>query len=521
MVKVSDISFDFGPTDSSGLISIYEKFLELLELGTGDVYDVTDLGKMPKANWYNQLSVLIENYGIEDYRLHLIDMLEKVSKLQLSYNQINRKLKIDSKNGIRKHIRDYIEDYSYESNMLEAPTHYYFYCSEKGRYLRGLLLSVHCMPDPLILKTLESFAINCPFQVGSVSQAPTGLYIYDILEVFSKLDYPKQIPYILNLQSKIKQTWAQKKIEKYIKDIAKKNKVEYDKIIELGISDYGFNAEHTYQKELGDYILNISFPSFAQKKQVWIESKTGKEQKSIPKELKVSYTESLKYIKTNIKDIELQLDTQSKRIERAYLFSYKWDISFWLGKYYKHPFIGIISKNIVWIFISSKKRTIALFNKGVFVGLDNKEINFKDFTEVLLWHPILSSIKELELLKTRIENTSSQPFKQVDREFYSLSHLESQIGSKVSKATLSQLCKSRGWTSSTYSLSLSNYKIKLLVEENVDDTRGIFNGGKFLVFNGLEVKQKAKVVKLDSLDKVLLSEILRDLELFISKSAAK
>ncbi|MBK7603079.1 MAG: hypothetical protein IPI15_05760 [Saprospiraceae bacterium] len=98
---------------------------------------------------------------------------------------------------------------------------------------------------------MKNFVLECPFQVGSVSQAPTGLYVYDVLEVFSKISYLFSVQHIMNLKSRINQTWAQKRFDKYIAQIAKKQKVDLDKVIEIAISDYGFDNLNCFSKTWG------------------------------------------------------------------------------------------------------------------------------------------------------------------------------------------------------------------------------------------------------------------------------
>lgn len=211
MAQIEEIEFKFDPSESEELIKIYEHFIELRKLGkTALPYETDDLGVLPKKEWYSTMSELIDKYGYEKYRNHVKKTLESLIKLQRVVNRFDNLVKANNKKGVSSTHTKYIENISWNT-ITEAPTHFYFYCSEKGRYLKGMILSVACIPDPILLNLIERFSIECPFQVGGHSQAPTGLYVYDALEVFSMLKYPDSIQYIMTLKAKIKQTWAQKK----------------------------------------------------------------------------------------------------------------------------------------------------------------------------------------------------------------------------------------------------------------------------------------------------------------------
>lgn len=256
LVPIEDLNYELRPPNSENLIKIYEHFLELQDCERGSYDCIEELASMPSEEWYLELSKLIEEYGFEDYRAHLIEVLDKVIKLQEGTMKIERRIKRDEKKSGRPvYLTDYvIQDSDRYIPIFEAPSHYYFYSSDKGRYLKGLIQSVACIPDPQLLKMIERLAIIIPFKVGSVSQAPTGLYTYDILEVFSRLDFPKPIPYIMSLKAKIKQTWAQKRFDKKLKEVAKKWGFDYEDVIEFGMPSYGFDEEHVYNMKLESYI---------------------------------------------------------------------------------------------------------------------------------------------------------------------------------------------------------------------------------------------------------------------------
>jgi hypothetical protein len=525
MVQVEEVEFKFDPSESEELIKIYEHFIELQKLGnTIYLYEIDDLGVLPQKEWYSTMSKLINEYGYEKYRNHVIKTMESLITLQRAISKLDNLKKADKKKGINSNYSKYISNIRWNT-IVEAPTHYYFYRSEKGRYLRGMILSVACIPDPILLKLIEKFSIECPFQVSGHSQAPTGLFVYDALEVFSMLKYPDSIPYIMNFKAKIKQTWAQKRFDKYLKQIAKKQKVEPDEIIEIATSDYGFNHEHVYESILGDYKVQISFLTSKNKQAIWIDSNTGNKQKSVPKEVTENFPEALKYVKNHLKDIETQLSVQAKRIESQYLVDRVWNIDFWIKNYFGHPFVGIITKELLWLFTTGSLSIVGFIEDNIVMSISGEPIDIREFETVKLWQPrhstnvSIQSIKEV-ILKKKIQ----QPFKQVNREFYDVDFIVKSKGSKMKKSILSQLCKNRNWTSSAnhnIKIPQMNLTAELVLKDSNDDTRGIFYGSENTELQGIDIRTNKQLVQPSEVNPVILSEILRDVDLFINAAKSE
>lgn len=519
-VKIEDVLFNYSIPEDRRFIPLYEHFLELKNLANEDViYSTKDLECMPKEDWYVIMNQLIDDVGYETYRNHLLDCFEGINLLQSSHNRINSWIKANrKKTGKLTHAQDYIDrGDNHFSKIQEAPTHFYFYSSERSRYLKGMILSVACIPDPELLRAIEQFSIHCPFQVGSVSQAVTGLYVYDVLEVFSRLEYSESIPYILNMKASIKQTYAQKRFEKYLLKIAKEQRVDYDDLIEYGIPEYGFTSDFTYIATVGRYNMILSFSSKYEKEIYWVDNDCGKKQKSVPKTIRLDYPEQLKYIKSHTKDIEVQLKVQSKRIENQFLRDRLWDVNTWNEKYLNHNFIGLITKQLLWVFESSVSRVIVYVDNGVLKNLEGAIVDLNDYKNVKLWHPIYG-IDAIKL--NNIGFLKDQPFKQIGREVYTIDFIEKSIGSFMDKATLSQLCKSRNWTTSSNSLKIpdSGYTVKLNLKGLKNESIGRFGKDEVVELISVELKYKRKNIPFSKLNEVVLSEVIRDIDLFITKS---
>jgi len=226
-VPAQDLAFNFKAPNDDILIHIYEHFISI---GNNAKDDIKSYYKqLPGRRWYSDMEFLIEKCGREAYRHHVKESLNGLIKLQRAHNQIEEYMKQDRKSSLHRYTRDYIDNSSYGS-INEPPTHYYFYYSEKGRYLKGMILSIICIPDPELLSLLEIFALECPFQFASTSQAPTGLYVYDALETFTQIHYKKGVPSIINMKLKIRGTWAQNRFAAALDKIAKLNGISLEEL---------------------------------------------------------------------------------------------------------------------------------------------------------------------------------------------------------------------------------------------------------------------------------------------------
>jgi len=527
-VSAQDLSFNFkAPTDYT-LSSIYEMFIAIGDNLTPQTRTNVKAfyKKLPGKRWYSDMQFLIENYGYEEYRNHVESSLNGLIDLQRAHNRVAKYIKQDRKLPGYRNIRNYVDGSSYGS-FNEAPTHFYFYYSEKGRYLKGMILSISCIPDPKLLKLLETFAIECPFQVGSVSQAPTGLYVYDALETFTRISYEKGVPCIMNMQRKIKQTWAQKKFATALNKIAKLNLMDVNDLIEIGVPSFDLDENHIYRKKIGAYTAILSFPQWNKKELLWKNDGTEKVRKSIPKEVKENNPETLKYLKVHIKSIEGQLIAHSIRIEEGYKRNKDIEVSDWIKRYMKSPLIGVLSQNLFWIFSNDSEKITVYIQDNKVYNTQGYKLDITNYSFVKLWHPLDTTLEELNSLKHLISELKIvQPFKQVEREFYrDKDFVQNNREAEMIPNILAQLCKSRGWTASAnHKLKLPKQNLTAILRMNDGSDHQLsymYTRAKSVKMHSLQLLRNKKEISTDDICPQLYSEIVRDIDLFIHASKVK
>ncbi|MCF6300723.1 MAG: hypothetical protein L3J52_06355, partial [Proteobacteria bacterium] len=85
----------------------------------------------------------------------------------------------------------------------------------------------------------------------------------------------------------------------------------------------------------------------------------------------------------------------------------------------------------------------------------------------------------------------------------------------MKKSILSQLCKSRNWTSSQIhklKIDKENIIVQLILDDINDQSYGMTGGSENVILKDIEIKISKKIVSPEKINKVILSEILRDVD---------
>lgn len=149
----------------------------------------------------------------------------------------------------------------------------------------------------------------------------------------------------------------------------------------------------------------------------------GKVSKSVPAAIRQEHPEELKDLKANVGDIDKMLPVLAQRLDRQFAARRTWTYAAWRDRYLDHPLAGTIARRLLWTvdgeacgFADSELRTLA----GVPVA---------GGTAVELWHPIGREAAEVLAWRDWLErHRVTQPFKQAHREVYLLTDAERDTG---------------------------------------------------------------------------------------------
>ena len=212
----------------------------------------------------------------------------------------------------------------------------------------------------------------------------------------------------------------------------------------------------------------------------------------------------------------------------------QWPYNDWLKYYHDHPLISYISRKLIWEFETDGAVSRAMFHNNSFTDPDGKNYdNFDRSTTVKLWHPINSTVNEIEKWRNFLyEKQIQQPFKQAFREIYLVTDAELQTESYSNRFAahilrqhqFNALCHVRGWR---YTLmgqwDSHNIPTRIIPEwdmkaeywvdsdwgneaESMANQMGIFN----YIFTDQE-----RQLNMNEVPSIVFSEIMRDVDLFV------
>ncbi|MFF9027687.1 DUF4132 domain-containing protein [Streptomyces iakyrus] len=194
-----------------------------------------------------------------------------------------------------------------------------------------------------------------------------------------------------------------------------------DEIEELAVPAYGLTDIGRAEHRLGEAtaLLEIRGPRAVLS---W-RNAAGKPVKTVPVAVKRDHPDELKDLKAAVKDIDKMLSAQSERLDRQFLARRTWPYATWRERYLDHPLVGTLARRLLW--------TV----DGVTAGYADGELRtmsddpLPPGTRVELWHPVGHEPAEIVAWRDWLERHGiTQPFKQAHREIYLLTDAERATG---------------------------------------------------------------------------------------------
>ena len=265
----------------------------------------------------------------------------------------------------------------------------------------------------------------------------------------------------------------------------------------------------------------------------WIVN--GEEQKSTPALIKSNYRAEEKEVAVEFKRMNSVLKDMKNRVKTYWLFDREWSQAEWSKYIAQHPLVRPYALNMIWTTMSGTEFLLTeaglLDALGQPVLLSNKE-------KIKLWHPIAASGEEIKKWQTYIyENKIKQPLRQAFREHYPFSETELAGEESLRFAhhflktnKLMAVANSAAWIF-TYAhdgynwprkyVKQRNLTIHLLCDYHPNDyaipTKALF----FTEGNTTKIQynRPEEKLKLSEISPVTLSELCRDIDLFIATTS--
>jgi hypothetical protein len=267
------------------------------------------------------------------------------------------------------------------------------------------------------------------------------------------------------LKIKVKFGGAQAALSKALTQLAEKLGVTPEDLEEMSVPGYGMTEPGRLTQAMGDFTAELEVINSRQTALVWKRA-DGKPQKSLPAALKASHAEDIKELMAAKKDIEKMLPAQAERLDKLYLQGKQWPLSLWRERYLDHPLIGALARRLIWNFTFDEKTVPAVFIQGRLVDRSGQPLEMLEQpdTQVSLWHPLQQTPDAVLGWRGFLEEWEIvQPFKQAHREVYVLTPAEEQTrvySNRFAAHLLRQhqfnaLCAARGWKN----------KLRLMVDD--------------------------------------------------------
>lgn len=350
----------------------------------------------PSKKWLKEAQQKIDGIGYSNFQLNCLQWLQLLSKPKTV------ELKQQSQ-------------WQPDPNLLLI--------EENADVLKGLIWCCSIVENADLARQLTKTAIYLFKKIpgyGAISTRVGNAVIYTLASMPGKTGlYQLSV-----LKIKIKYRQALALMDKSLRTAAQREGLTIDELDEMGIPGFGLDKFGYGEETLGEYAAIIQIAGFHAVELNW--RKADKIQKSVPANVKEHYSQELKDIKGNIKDIKSMLSVQKDRLEGLFLKELQWTFDVWQERYLNHPVVGVFAQKLIWCFAFGSSRELALMNDGRLETVDGNDISLDVHeAKVSLWHPITSSVAQIKAWRNRLQLLQlTQPFKQAHREVYLLTDAE-------------------------------------------------------------------------------------------------
>lgn len=375
-----------------------------------------------------------------------------------------------------------------------------------------------------------------------------------------QLHSPFAVAQLARLKTRVTFKTTLGEIEKALGQAAERAGLSKEDLEELSVPSFGLEPGGVRTVELGD--ITATFRVHGNRVDLtWVDGR-GKTLKSVPGKVKGEFAEELGELKAAVKDIGATLSAQAHRTESFVLRQKRWPYPVWRERYLDHPLIGTLATRLIWTFTEDGWMRSGMWHQGQFVDAQGTSFEVPAGAEVTLWHPVPAGREEVVAWRAWLEEQGvTQPFKQAHREVYRLTDAEraTRVYSNRFAAHIlrqhqfNQLCALRGWRNTlrlmvddsyppaTLELPLwdlrAEYWVEGVGENDGGDTtesgtylRLITDQVRFYRLNAAQNSAHAggggygpswrfplpaEPVPLEDVPPLVLSEVLRDVDLFV------
>ncbi len=266
------------------------------------------------------------------------------------------------------------------------------------------------------------------------------------------------------LKVRVKFKPAQKGIAAALAAAAERAGMTPKELEEIGVPAYGMEEVGLRRETLGEHKAILRVVNARKVALTW-ENAAGKSIKTVPKAVRENHADELKELRQAGKDIVKMLSAQRDRLDNLFLDERSWNYEDWVERYVEHPLVGTLGQRLIWRFEKDGEKSAGMWSDGRVKGPDGSEIDIAaKGSSVTLWHPVGEDVDTVVAWRNHIESSEiTQPFKQAHREIYLLTEAEERTelysnryaSHIVKQHQFNALCAARGW----------HHSLRLLVDD--------------------------------------------------------
>lgn len=317
--------------------------------------------------------------------------------------------------------------------------------------LKGMAWFTGLIDDPALTRVVGAAGVSAFRKVPGIGPRATRLGNACIWAL-GNLGSDTALAQLALMKVKVKFGTAQKSIEKALSRLAERLGISPEDIEEMSVPEYGLSEVGLHEETFGDYTAVLEV--VGRKPQITFRNPDGKPMKSVPAAIKKDHAENLKELRGSAKDLEKMLSAQRERLDNLFVLRKTWPLALWKERYLDHHVVGILARRLIWTFDDGGTKTDAFWFDGALRRLDGRALDEHGDLVVSLWHPVDAEPDDIVAWRRWLfEHLVQQPFKQAHREIYLLTEAErntrvysNRFASHVLKQhQFNSLCAVRGW----------------------------------------------------------------------------
>jgi len=395
----------------------------------------------------------------------------------------------------------------------------------------------HGAAPPGAARALEAYAKKC-LTFSSAHFAYLSLVLGNAaVHAFSLLPGTSGAASLARLRRHLKRPGEVKAIEKALAALALARGMTAADLEEISLPDFGFDGGGNLEISVGPATAVLNITEMCELETHW-RGADGHWLKSPPSAVKEQHADALKVFKSQIKEIDETLRAQRLRLERIYLANRNWSPETWRTRYLDEPLVAGLTRRLIWSFEADGQWVEALPHQDDFIDAAGTSLDLAQAARVKLWHPMQSTPDRVLAWRRRLQIAAvTQPFKQAHREIYVLTDAERVTnfysnrfaGHVVDQHRLRALAQARGWNCPTFGMwdagdGRPHKRLpdrSLQIEFWADPIESAVNRESFQ-YRYLSTDQvrftnlDGAPIPLENVDAALFSELMRDVDLFVS-----